>query len=240
MEIKIIFDKAAVNSKMKIGWGLSILTGGGILFDTGEKGEWLLENFEQMGIDVKKDIKNVVISHDHWDHTGGLCDILRSSGRENMPVYVCPGFSMETMEKINKSGGRPVVSECFMQITDNVYTTGEIPGNYKGKFMPEQALVLKTDNGISVITGCAHPGILRILEAVKKHFKKDRLFSVIGGFHLIDEDKRIIRFIAREFKNMGVLKAAPTHCSGPYAEEIFSEEYGKNFIAVKAGKTLKL
>jgi len=240
MEIKVLFDKAAADGKIKIGWGLSVLVDGKILFDTGEKGEWLLNNMKQAGINVEEDVKSIVISHDHWDHTGGLWDILKATRGKNMPVYICPGFSHETVEKIKKLEGRPVKVEKFTEISDNIYITGEISGEYKGKPMPEQSLVLKTGKGISVITGCAHPGIVKILEKVKKHFKTDRLFFVMGGFHLIEEDARIIESIAGEFKNMGIEKVAPTHCSGPKAEEIFAGKYGEDFIAIRAGKAVKL
>ncbi len=239
MDVRVVFDKASINKQIQNGWGFSVLADNKILFDTGEKGGWLLNNIEQMDIDIKKDIEYIVISHDHWDHTGGLQAVLKKR-KKGTPVYICPGFSEETKEQIISCGGKPVETEKFKAISKNIYVTGEIAGIYKGKLMPEQALVLKTDNGISVITGCAHPGILKILEVVKKHFKTARLFLVLGGFHLLEEDTRVIEFIVKEFRNMGVETVAPTHCSGPKAEEIFSKEYGERFVAVKTGKTIKL
>ena len=219
MEIKVIFDKAAVDKKIHIGWGFSVLADNKVLFDTGEKGEWLLSNLKQMDIDTSNDMESIVISHDHWDHTGGLQALLKKR-KKNTPVYICPGFSEETKEKIVNHGGKPVATKKFKEIAENIYITGAISGIYKESPMPEQALVLKTENGISVITGCAHPGILKMLEVAKKHFKTNRLFLVMGGFHLLEEDARTIEFIVKEFKKMGVDTAAPTHCSGPKAEEI--------------------
>jgi len=239
MEIRIIFDKASINKQIQIGWGFSVLVDNKVLFDTGEKGEWLLNNIKQMDININNDIDRIVISHDHWDHTGGLETLLKNR-RKKTPVYICPGFSRETKEQIISCGGKPIEVKKFNEIAENIYVTGEISGIYKGKPMPEQALALKTDNGVSVITGCAHPGILKMLEVVKKHFKTDRLFLVLGGFHLLEEDSRVIEFIVKEFKNMGVETVAPTHCSGPKAEELFGKEYRERFIAVKAGKTIRL
>ncbi len=239
MEIRAIFDKVAVNKKIQIGWGLSVLVDNKVLFDTGEKGEWLLNNIRQMDIDINNDMESIVISHDHWDHTGGLQTLLEKR-EKGMPVYICPGFSGETKKKIVSHGGKPVETKKFREIAKNIYVTGEISGIYRGSPRPEQALVLKTENGVSVITGCAHPGILTILEVVKKHFKTEKLFLVMGGFHLFEEDIRNIELIVTEFKNIGVEKVAPTHCSGPKAEEIFAREYGERFLEVKAGKTIKL
>ncbi|MCM8769868.1 MAG: MBL fold metallo-hydrolase [Candidatus Omnitrophica bacterium] len=238
MEIKVIFDKAAVTKQIYIGWGLSFLVDNRVLFDTGEKGGWLLGNIKLIGINLN-DIESIVISHDHWDHTGGLQSLLQQR-KKDIPVYICPGFSQETREKIASYGGKPFETRKFREIAKGIYITGEISGIYKGKPIAEQALVLKTVNGVSVITGCAHPGILKILEVVKEHFKTEKLFVVMGGFHLLEEDKRVIDLIVRESKIMGIEKVAPTHCSGEKAEDIFAQAYGKDFIKVRAGQSIEI
>lgn len=239
MEIRVIFDKLAVDRGIQNGWGFSALADNRVLFDTGEKGPWLLNNISKMGIDINRDIERIVISHDHWDHTGGLEALLKTRAK-GTPVYICPGFSDETKEKIISHGGRVVETKEFLEITADIYVTGAIAGIYKGSPMPEQALVLKTANGISVITGCAHPSILKILERVKEYLKTDRLFLVMGGFHLLEEDGRVIELIVKKFKEIGVQTVAPTHCTGTKAEEIFAKEYGADFVAVKAGGSTNL
>ncbi|GAB6270151.1 MAG: hypothetical protein STSR0002_28940 [Smithella sp.] len=50
--------------------------------------------------------------------------------------------------------------------------------------LPEQAALLKTSAGTVVITGCAHPGIVSIVETAKKILPKDDIALVMGGFHL--------------------------------------------------------
>lgn len=238
MEIKVVFDKETINERLHIGWGLSVLIDNKILFDTGEKGEWLLQNMGAMGINPD-DIESVIISHDHWDHTGGLESLLRAKKKKTI-VYICSGFSEKLKELITSCSGEPVEVKKFQEIGKNIYTTGEIPGTYKGASMPEQAVVLKTENGLSVITGCAHPGILEILGEVRKHFKKEQLFFVMGGFHLLEKDTGEIAFIVDRFKTMKVEKVGPCHCSGPGAEKIFAKEYGENFVMVKAGKIVSI
>lgn len=238
MEIKIVFDKKAVNKRLRTGWGLSLLVDNKILLDTGEYGEWLLKNMKSMGINPD-DIESIVISHNHGDHTGGLEALLKAKRKET-PVYICPGFSAEFKELIISCGGSPVEVKKWQEIQKNIYTTGEIPGTYKDNFMPEQSLVLKTENGLSVITGCAHPEILRIIYSVKENFKVDKIYFVMGGFHLLEEDTRTIDFIVKEFKIMGIEKVAPTHCSGEKAESIFAKGYGNNFIEIKVGQTIRI
>ncbi len=236
MEIKIVFDKHAAGETLHTGWGLSILVANRILFDTGENGEWLLRNMNFMGINTA-DVESVVISHDHWDHTGGLQALLKAK-KEKTPVYICQGFSGELKETIISCGGYPVEVKKWQQINKNVYTTGEIKGKYKHSPVPEQAVVLKTKNGLTVITGCAHPGILEIVALVKKHFPKEQLFLVMGGFHLLEKEARVIEYIVNNFKALKVEKAGPCHCSGPEAEKIFAREYGEKFISVKAGESI--
>ncbi|MCM8762646.1 MAG: MBL fold metallo-hydrolase [Candidatus Omnitrophica bacterium] len=238
MDIKILFDKKAESKNLHIGWGLSILVDNKVLFDTGENGKYLLKNMKLIGINPD-DIEGIVISHNHWDHTGGLEALLKAK-RNQTPVYMCPGFSPELKELFISCGGNPVEVKKWQKIEKNIYITGEIKGIYKGTPMPEQSLIFKTDNGISVITGCAHPGILEILYSVKENFKVDKIYFVMGGFHLLEEDTRTIDFIVKEFKIMGIEKVAPTHCSGEKAESVFVKEYGKNFIELKVGKTIRI
>lgn len=237
MRIKVVFDKAASDKELKTGWGISFLVDGKILFDTGEKGEWLLENMRVLGIDIK-DIEAILISHDHWDHWGGLWDLLQQ--RKGMLTYICPKFSREFKDKAIGFGASLTEAEKLTQIIPNIFSTGEIPGAYHGKYMPEQAVILKTENGLTIITGCAHPGILKIVEKVKNKFPEEPIYLVLGGFHLMESDKRAIEIVAESFKKLGVIKAGPMHCSGEAAEDIFRKYYVENFVSVKAGEEIEV
>jgi len=237
MQIKIIFDKDAKNKNLHIGWGVSFLVGKKILFDTGENGAWLIENIVNLKVDIDT-IEAVVISHDHWDHTGGLWEVLKR--RKGLKVYACPHFSQEFKDKVKALHATLIELEKFTEITKNIFVTGEIPGVYKGQYLPEQALVVKTKNGITVIAGCSHPGIVKILEKVKEKFLQDKLYFVFGGFHLKDSNKGEINSVVDKFKEMNVEKVGPTHCSGKEAEKTFKENYGKKFISIKTGQILKI
>ena len=237
MQIKVIFDKNTLNKNLRTGWGVSFLIDDKILFDTGEKGPWLLENMRSLGIDINK-IEAVVISHDHWDHTGGLWEMLKQ--RKGLKVYSCPGFSKGFRDKVKRSGAELIEASKVTEISQNIYITGEIAGAYHGKYMPEQAIVLKTNNGLTMITGCAHPGILKMVEKAKAAFPDEPVYLVLGGFHLMESDRRAIEIIAENFKKTGIIKAAPTHCSGPSAEEIFKKQYGEDFMAVITGQEMEV
>jgi len=237
MRIKVIYDKSGLGENLHVGWGVSFLIDDKVLFDTGEKGEWLLENMRALNVDINK-IEAVVISHDHWDHWGGLWDLLQQ--RKGTPVYICPHFGREFKDKALALGAALTETEKLTQIIQNVFSTGEIPGAYKGKYMAEQALVLKTKNGLTIITGCAHPGILKMVEKAKTKFPDESIYLVLGGFHLMESDKRAIEIVAENFKKMNIIKAGPTHCSGDMAEEIFKRSYGDNFISIKAGQEIEV
>jgi 7,8-dihydropterin-6-yl-methyl-4-(beta-D-ribofuranosyl)aminobenzene 5'-phosphate synthase len=237
MDIKILFDKNTNNKKYHTGWGVSFLIDDKILFDTGEKGEWLIENMRTLQVDITG-IEAVVISHDHWDHSGGLWKLLER--RPELKIYICPHFSQEFKKRVKSLKGDLIEQNSFLEISKNIYLTGEISGKYKGKFIAEQALVLKTVNGLTLLTGCAHPGIVKILEKAQEKFPGKVIYLVFGGFHLMDKDKRAIEIIVERFKEMKVQNVGPTHCSGRDAEEIFRREYGKNFIEVKTGTKIEV
>jgi len=237
MKIRVLFDKGALDKNLRTGWGVSFLVNDKILFDTGEKGEWLLENMMVLGVAIDK-IEAVVVSHDHWDHWGGLWELLKA--RKGLKVYSCPGFSKGFKDKVKEAQAELIEAGNFTEITRNIFITGEIPGAYHGKYMPEQAIVLKTKNGLSVITGCAHPGVLKMVEKVKSKFSSRPLYLVLGGFHLMESDKRAIEIVAENFKKMGIIKAGPTHCSGEAAEDIFKKYYAENFISIQAGQVIEV
>ncbi len=237
MKITILFDKEAKNKKLCTGWGVSFLIGENVLFDTGENSDWLLENMKQLRVDIS-DITKVVISHDHWDHTRGLWGLLRK--KRGITVYACPGFSVEFKKEVGRSGGRLVEADRKAEIEKNIYVTGEIAGEYNGGYMPEQALVVKTGKGLTMATGCSHPGITRMVEEVRKGFPEEKIHGVFGGFHLMAKKPAEIRAIAKEFRRLKVEKAGPTHCSGRSAEEIFKDEFGGDCIIIRTGGVIDI
>lgn len=159
MEIKIVYDNNAEEG-FKSGWGFSCLVetdkGEKVLFDTGASSKVLLYNMRQFGIEPES-INIVVLSHFHFDHTGGLKGFLRANGNKAR-VYRPKAFSEPT------------------EICEGVYSTGPLGGF----LIKEQSLVVRTEKGNIVIAGCAHPGLENIIERAKELGK---IYGVIGGFH---------------------------------------------------------
>ncbi|NJE26643.1 MBL fold metallo-hydrolase [Thermococcus sp. MV5] len=229
-KIIIIYDNKAL-SGFKGAWGFAALVkfkNYTILFDTGGDGEILLNNMKKLGIDPHS-IQYVFLSHIHGDHTGGLWAVLR----ENPNVTVCfPGiFPGSFKEKVRSFGAKVVEIYEPKEILEDVYSTGVMFP------VGEQSLILKTSKGLVVVTGCSHPGVVKIVERAE-NITRDNVYLVVGGFHLFGTSEREVRAIATSFKKLGVQKVMPCHCTGSKAERIFAEEFGLDYIECGVGKAI--
>ena len=194
MKITIVYDNEVKKEGLRRGHGFSALIEDAelspLLFDTGADSPTLLHNMQELNIDPQ-DIGIIVISHAHGDHAGGLSEILRINGIAEL--YIPSSFR-------RAFPGRKVTTvKGPVQIRENIFSTGELEG-------VEQSLALKTDKGIFVLTGCAHPAMKGILEAAAKFGK---LYGIAGGFHGF-----------RDFKVFtGLSLIYPCHCT-VYKQEI--------------------
>ncbi len=101
----------------------------------------------------------------------------------------------------------------------------------------EQALVLETPPGLVVITGCAHPGIVRMLEVVKAQYDRP-IYMVLGGFHLVTAPADEIAAIVQRFRALGVRKVGATHCTGDTAIAAFRRVYGDDYVPMGVGRVI--
>lgn len=230
-----VYDNYQVNPDLTTAWGFGCVIRTAkedILFDTGGDSSILLSNMEKMNINPE-DIDIVVISHIHGDHVGGLTGFLERNG--NVKVYIPASFPDSWGKKIESYGADYQDVSGPMQISDNVYTTGEM-----GTWIKEQSLVLNTREGLVVITGCAHPGIVNIVRRAEQMLPDKDVYLVMGGFHLSGASDSELRSIIRAFRDIGVQKVAPSHCSGDRCRGLFEEEYKEHYIEGGAGKTIKV
>ena len=234
MRIKVVFDRKG-GDKYFSGWGLSYIIDEKTLFDTGEKSEYTLKNLKTLGIKAEG-IERVVISHNHWDHLGGLWDLLNIN--KNIEIFACSDFGREFKDKLTPYKFK--VIDKFSRICESIYTTGSFKVYAKGKELEEQALLLKTDRGISIICGCSHPGVLKFIDRAKEAFSQDKIYAVLGGFHCIDKDNRTIKYLAEEIKKAGVENIGPSHCTGFEAEDIFKQAWRENFWDIKVGREIEV
>ncbi|MDD5454142.1 MAG: MBL fold metallo-hydrolase [Candidatus Ratteibacteria bacterium] len=237
LKIKILADNHVADENLKICWGFSCLIADKVLFDTGEMNDVLAFNMDKMKIQADK-IKKLVISHDHYDHIGGLEAVLERNPK--IDVYLLSDFSKELKKRVSSLGAKIIENDEFIEISDGIYTTGKIEGEYAGEPISEQAIVVKAKKGLIVITGCSHPLVTDIVETVKRHFPKDKIYLVFGGFHLLEKSEREVEYIAENIKELGVKKVGPTHCTGEEAIEIFKEKFGSGFVNIGVGAIIKV
>ena len=145
-----------------------------VLFDTGPDGELLLEALAAEGADVAS-LDLVVVSHSHKDHSGGLPRLLYDHPRlpVSAPLRSAPGIAKMLPREavvLGEQGPRRLAS--------NLRTTGDLQGD-----IPEQALVLTTDKGLVVLTGCGHQGLGMLLAAAGGN-----VTTVVGGIHELEEE----------------------------------------------------
>jgi 7,8-dihydropterin-6-yl-methyl-4-(beta-D-ribofuranosyl)aminobenzene 5'-phosphate synthase len=234
LTITVVHDNYPCVDSLKTAWGFSALVAGPpktLLFDTGGDGTLLLQNLSSLQIDPAG-VDTVVLSHVHGDHTGGLTGFLRANAR--VEVYLPRSFPSRVKDVARGYGATVVEVTAPQEVCPNVYTTGIL-----GRLIKEQALIVRTQRGLVVLTGCAHPGIVRIVEEVRSLHEEDILL-VMGGFHLEWATAGRVERIIVAFKERGVRHVAPTHCSGERARHLFQQRYGEGYIDAGVGKTISL
>jgi len=227
--ITSVYDNYRVDPDLKTAWGFGCLIEAStetILFDTGGDSDILLYNLEKMNIDIRS-IQKVVLSHIHGDHVGGLKGFLEQNNQ--VAVYITQSFPSSIREMIMSQHAEVHEVSKFTKISDFIYSTGELHGPPN-----EQSLLIDSQKGIVVITGCAHPGIVNIIQKAKELMEKETIYLALGGFHQPPLS------VVKELKKMGVKKVAPSHCTGDSVRETFAEEYKEDFIEFGVGQVIKI
>ncbi len=226
MKIEIIANGFKKSDYLIKRWGLSILINEDILFDTFSDPEFLMLQIQEKQIDIKK-IKHIILSHEHWDHINGLWSILEQNPQ--VTVYFGKHFTSEFKEKVKTYKTQIIEIEQSIKVYDNVFTTPEFCGNYKNQALYESGLVVKTPKGLVLFTGCAHPKLAIMINAVIEQFG-DNLYLLVGGFHLSNSDHNEIRELINYLHQKGIQKIMPLHCTGEQAEKLIKQSFGENYI----------
>jgi len=255
-------------------WGLSILVEAEeqtILMDTGA-GVAALNNADVLGVDLKK-VSRIVLSHGHYDHTGGLRKILARTGEveiiahpdiwapkyarspEGRERYIGIPFMREELESL---GANFNLSRDPVWLSDRIVTTGEIPMTNdfetidpqlyvkKGdtwqpdELRDDRALIIKTEEGLVVILGCAHRGAINTVKYAQELTGEERVYAVIGGMHLMVASEERILLTAAALRDLGVKRVGASHCTGLPAASLLAQQLGEVFIFNNAGAQITL
>ncbi len=269
-------NTAKFSSEFYAEHGLSILIENGdskVLFDTGRSSEVLKHNMEQLN--GFKNLKHVVLSHGHEDHTGGLSQVLNNSSPNIylhktaiLPKYIMRNDNMEfigiskisyvdTEDKEKKLQPKLKLISKTIEIEPNIFIFAEIsffndfeeldPSFFIEKndnflhdnFEDELVLVIKTQEGLVILSGCGHKGIVNTVSSVAKYFNEN-VYAVIGGTHLITANEDRIDSTITELEKFDPKYLIFGHCTGFDALCKFKNRFKNKFQILESGKEIIL
>ena len=201
MKITIVYDNTTTAEDLIADWGFACvieLSERTILFDTGGNGKILFENMCKLNIDPTE-IDDIVISHPDFDHIGGLSHLLNV----NSKAIIHNPISFRGIKYSNRVKYYAKPTEIY----PDIFVTGELENR-------EQSLALRTSNRLSLIVGCAHPGLATIMQSLEKY---GSIKQIIGGLHSFDQYDLL----------QDVALICPTHCSKnkQKIEQIYPDKY---------------
>jgi 7,8-dihydropterin-6-yl-methyl-4-(beta-D-ribofuranosyl)aminobenzene 5'-phosphate synthase len=231
-KITIIYDNRALKQGIRPGWGFSAFieyNGITLLFDTGGDKIVLEANAAALGIDLKSP-DFLFFSHEHCDHVGAASSVLRSGLKVVYPI----SFPRWLKDKISAAKAESIEVSGPEEFSPGLISTGEL-----GTPMKEQSLILITEKGLVVVTGCAHPGIVNIAR-VATDLAGEPLLLLLGGFHLGAKSAEQVRRIADQLHELKVKQLGPCHCTGDLAINVLQEAFGKRGLEVMAGSLINI
>jgi len=231
--LQIVYDDEAAAANMQADPGLAVLVEAGqarILFDAGTDPDILLRNLLAAG-SPPGSITHVVISHHHADHRGGVVRLAMEN--PSVRMFFLKSFPQAIYELAWAAGVHPVGVNGPVELVPDVYSTGPVGDN-----PPEQALVLRTTRGLVVVVGCAHPGLIPLLEAARRVSGETVIYLVAGGFHLRKASSEELAQLAAELKRIGVMRICAAHCSGERAKAVFRRTWGSAYLPAGTGRRI--
>lgn len=234
MELTVLVDNNTQTDCDLLGeFGLSFLIEDNyhkVIFDCGYS-DVFIKNAYHMNIDLG-DVTDIVLSHSHNDHTGGLLwlqnlykkllkvGFVINTKRLIAHPYVFEPHYNKDFENIGFPGVESDISDFFdinytkdpCPITKNLIFAGELPSSESSEDPDESALIYKSPKGLVIIAGCSHAGLVNIIEHAKKITDEQKIYSIIGGIHLLNKTDTEIKKIGAYLQRQNIKAIYPCHC----------------------------
>ena len=253
MKVTVLSTMLVGNAREGVGeWGFAAVLevdGRCWLIDTGARPETVLKNAQELKVDLST-ITDVVITHNHDDHTGGLLTLRREMAKKNPQAlsraHVAKGIFTSRLDRngreaggllplkaeYEKLGGTFVEFDKPTRLAPGVWMTGPVPRTYPEKNwsvsgqlqtpsgpiednVPEDSsIVIQTAQGLVVLSGCGHAGIVNTIEYAQKRVQNAPVHAAIGGFHLFAASDDTLAWTASKLKEARVQYFLGAHCTG--------------------------
>lgn len=244
---------------------------GAFLFDTGG-GLTLINNAQLLGIDLAM-IKGIMFSHGHFDHTGGLKQVLEKTGE--IPIYAHPDLFSErysnnggktrnigipwSRTELEKLGARFVLDTGPQAVAPGLILSGSVP-----RIHPEEtgdpnllvvtaqktqtadplkddlSLFIDTPKGLVILLGCAHAGLMNIIDHAIKVSGQDKIHMILGGTHLKFCSEEQMVATLKQLEELDIARIGASHCTGLRGARRLAERFGEKFFSASVGVEIEL